>query len=150
MDIAYAELAETLETKEKIAQDRANASAIRQDGRVEVSSLSDALLVQRVDFHIAGSAVNGTNVAQQFEVFQAGKLRKIVAHAKTAPSSAEFTAILTSGATVIENVSISNGQVRGSSNGHLQEIPGGGPLRINVTSAGGAANVTISVFYSVG
>src|SRR5690606_20496201 len=79
-----------------------------------------------------------------------GVIRSVRAHARTAPSSVAITFLLVVNRTATAHTaSIQPGATTESSGAHTA-VPAGQTVTVNVLEAGGAEDITISVFYAQG
>lgn len=145
----FAGLAREVYPDEVLRQERAVRSALNDDGTVRSDALVAALPWQRIDFHLAGPVVVGTNRGGMFEIPQGGVIRRVSARARLAPSSGPFTSHLAVNGNTVDSGSIQEG-TNSVTSGAAIPVPPGGVVSIHVTAAGDAEDVTISVFYSVG
>jgi hypothetical protein len=100
-----------------------------------------------VDFQIFGPVVTGIALGGIYRFPQAATIARIDAFARVAPSTGPFTAWLTVDGSQEENISIVAGQDSAAS-GTSITVPAGAVVRLNVTSAGDASDITVSAFYA--
>lgn len=145
----FRSVAEALLPDDVLAQERAVNGAIGRDATVRADALLPSLPWQRVDFQLTGAVSVGASVGGIFDMPQGGTIERVVARARLAPSTGPFTAHLAVNGTVREALSIRSGAHKVATGASIA-MPPGSELTLNVTSDGGAANVTVSVFYRAG
>ena len=129
-----------------LEQGKATTVAIAPDGRVEFRALQASLPWYRADITIAGTAVNGVEVAR-VSFPQGASIRHISISARTAPTGA-YSLRLRAGANT-QTFSLQPGTATGMTSLNL-DVPASSWLMIDVTGSGGAANVDISIHYIPG
>lgn len=140
-------LAKALRPDETLDAEQAARAAISKDGTVYPEAVAAALGWHRVDWYFATLSV-GSRRDAEFVLPQGATVRRVEARAKTVPTSSELIADIVTSAGAVSRVSIPRGQARAANNESIA-IPAGAVLTLNVVSSGGAAGVTISVFYSL-
>lgn len=140
-------VASSIRTDEELRHLRASTVAINGDGTVNASSIINVLPWQRIDFQLPGAVAVGSWLGGIFAVPQGARIRHIAAYTRIAPSGDAFTATLLFGSTT-ETISIPQGEF-GNATGASIDVPPGGSVRMNVTSAGGAEDVTVSLHYNI-
>lgn len=119
---------------------------VNLDGTINQQALYLALPWQARDFWIPGAASIATNVAQQLRYRQESRLVYIDAHARTGPSGGEWQGVVAiTGGADLENVTITAGQVDGTSSTNVI-IPAGSLVQLNVPAANGADSVTVTLW----
>lgn len=140
-------LAEALYPGNVLSQERAVGSAINPDGTIREDALVNALPWQRIDFFIPGAVTTGTSLGGIFELPQGGRIRRVSARCRLAPSSGPFTGRLAVNGEVVDSGSIQPGETSVVS-GAAITVPPGGVVTLNVTSAGDCEDVTVTVHYA--
>lgn len=144
---AFRGVAEAFLPDTVLTQERAVGGALNDDSTVRPDALTAALPWQRIDFRIPGVAANGTSLGGIYKVPQGGVIRHVSAHARIAPTTGPFTGRLVVNGVVEDSGSIQPGSTSITSSTTIP-VPPGGIVALNVTSAGDAEDITISVFYS--
>ncbi len=141
-------LAEAIYPEPVLAQERAVRGALNADGTLRPDALTNALPWQRIDFFFPGEPVVGTSFGGIFEIPQGGRIRRVTARCRNAPSSGPFSFTLyINGVASDYSSSIQQGSTAETSGADLP-VPEAGVVSVGVTSVGDARDVTISVFYS--
>lgn len=125
-------------------------SAFDDAGNVNAEALRRALPPSWMQWYISGSLSAGTNVAAEIELPAPCRLTTLVVRVKTPPSGT-CTVRLTVNGTEIVNVTVPISGTRGRAAvpSDVAERSAGEVLRIDVVSAGSAANATVLVAYTV-
>jgi hypothetical protein len=144
---AFRSVAEAMYPDTVLVQERAVGGALNDDSTVRPDALTAALPWQRLDFRLPGVAATGTSLGGIYELPQGGRIRRISARARVAPSTAPFTGRLVVNGVVEDSGSIQPGSTSIASGASIA-VPPGGVVTLNVTSAGEAEDITVSVFYS--
>lgn len=144
LEVAIARMIDDIIPDDVVRQERAVKGVVADDATVLTDALAPSLPWQRADVHIPGPAVAASSVARV--AFPQGALiRRISIFAGTAPSGTyNATAVSVYGS---ESFSLQAGSQAGMERLKLR-VPAGGWVTINVTSAGGAADVTLVLHYS--
>lgn len=122
-------------------------SAFGEDGLIRTDALARALPAYVLPWYIAGTAATGTNVAEEYDLPSQVRVTGIRIRVKTAPTTNEYTVRLTANGAEVDTASVEIGQTSGRST--LNYIADAGTvLRIDVLSAGAAADATILVAYA--
>ncbi len=135
-------------TDDELRRRRAVRIAVNDDGGINEAAVYQALPWQARDFHIAGALVEGANAAQQIRVRQPSLLMYADASAKTAPAGGSLVMeLVIAGGGAVQTITIVSGETSGTAPSHtLIAIPGNSLLRLNVLSARGAADVSVTVW----
>lgn len=134
-----------------LARERATSGVISPDSTIRPDAIVNALpwQVERVQFN--GAAVTGTSLGGIYDFPQGGRIRRISAYARVAPTTGPFTfRLVINGVPTDFAASIQPGTTAAPPSGENITVPPGGVVTLNVTSAGGAEDVTVSVFYVAG
>lgn len=145
LQMSVAKLAEALLPDDEIRQQKANAVAIAKDGGVSSRSLVRSLPWYRADISIPGAAVAGSGVAR-VPFPQGATLRHISIFAGTAPGSGSYHIRVNAGSEQ-ESFSLQPGASAGM-NGFRMTVDPGIWVVIDVTQAGSAEDITITLHYS--
>lgn len=146
LQMSVAKLAEALLPDNELRQQRANAAVISPDGGVHSRALMQSLPWYRADVSIPGTVAAGSDV-KRVPFPQGATIRHLSAHAHTAPTGT-FGLRLSAG-TESQNFGLQAGQ-RTSMHGANLHVDAGAWLVIDVTSAGGAADIDLTVHYTPG
>lgn len=144
LEVAIARMIDDIIPDDVVRQERAVKGVVADDATVLTDALAPSLPWQRADVHIPGPAVAASSVARV--AFPQGALiRHISIFAGTAPSGTyNATAVSVYGS---ESFSLQAGSQAGMERLKLR-VPADDWVTINVTSAGGAADVTLVLHYS--
>lgn len=142
-------LAEAMYPDPVLTQERAVSSALNPDGTVRADAIVASLPWQRLDFRIPGAVTTGASLGGIYEMPQGGVIRRVSARCRVAPSSGPFTGHIAVNGVVVDSGSIQPGTTSVASGASI-EVPPGGVVTLNVTSAGDAEDVTVQIFYSAG
>lgn len=145
LKIALDRLAESLLPDDEMHQQKANAVAIAKDGGVSPRSLASSLPWQRADVSIPGEAIAASGVAR-VPFPQGATLRHISIFAGTAPDSGSYHIRVNAGSDQ-ESFSLQSG-ASVNVNGFRMTVDPGTWVVIDVTQAGGAEDITITLHYS--
>lgn len=122
-------------------------SAFGEDGVIRSDALARALPAYVLPWYLAGTAATGTNVGEEYDLPSMVRLTGIRVRTKTAPTTNEYTVRLTANGAEVETASVGIGETSGRS--VINYIADAGTvLRLDVVSAGAAANVTVLVAYA--
>lgn len=124
------------------------SAAFDRTGKLRADAFGSSLLLTR-DVVIAGAAAVGANVAPPARMPQAGRVVRVYADAKVAPSGGEWTANLYADGAFVTSVSIGSGETAGTSAVSLAgaRLESGALLSWTVVAANGAADVSLCVVY---
>lgn len=135
---------------ERRAQANVHA-AFGGDGTLKRSALRPSLPPLMLTWYLPGAVTAGANVEREIPL--AGDLRvtHLAMRAKTSPTTAPLIARLTANGTEVQQVAIQPGQASGVSSVYADtgRRVAGDVLQVDITSAGGAADVTITATYTV-
>ena len=145
LQIALDRLAEAMLPDDEIRQQKANAVVVSKDGGVHSRALSQSLPWYRADILIPGNAVAMSGAARS-AFPQGGVIRHVSVFAGTAPGANPFNIRVNAGDDS-QRFSLQTG-VSSLMRGARIEVPPGSWLDIDVTQAGGAADITITLHYS--
>lgn len=137
----------TLASPTRIRLDKFLQQALRDDGGIDAGVLGITLVVPYA-WYLAGALSTGSNVTSEVVWPVSAAVRRLTARAKTAPSGGEATIQLEANGDVIGTVSIASGEQQGSSAVADATIHAGDVVRLNVTAANSAADVTVTLAYS--
>jgi hypothetical protein len=146
---AFRSVAEAFLPDTVLTQERAVGGALNDDSTVRPDAITAALPWQRLDFRLPGVVTTGTSLGGIYKLPQGGTIRHISAHARVAPTTGPFTGRLVVNGVVEDSGSIQPGATSITSSAIIP-VPPGGIVTLNVTSAGNAEDVTVSVFHSAG
>ena len=126
-------------------------AAFKDSGDVKPEALERSLPPFMLVWWLPGAVSAGSNVSAEIPLSGNIRLTDIAIRAKTAPSGSECTARLTANGTEVENVWLPPGVTAGRSqiSGVKALRSAGEVLRIDVVTAGSAANVTVVATYTV-
>jgi hypothetical protein len=144
-DILRTGLARTLANPTRIRLDKLLGTLLDNAGNLRPGAVGLAILLTR-DAEIPGTAAVGTNVAPPKRMPQAGRIVRLDALARTAPSGGEFTARCYADGEEVGTVSIANGSTAGGS-AVTYLASAGDVLTWDVLAANGAAGVTLTASY---
>lgn len=128
---------------------RAVQVAVNGDGTIPTEAVIQAFPWQRIDFRLPGAVTTGSSLGGIYDFPQGARIHRISAHARVGPSSGPFTGRLAVNGVVEDSGSIQPGETTFATGASIT-VPPGGIVTLNVTSAGDAEDVTVSVFYSGG
>lgn len=132
-----------------LRQERAVRSAINTDSTINTDAVLPSLPWQRVDFDLPGPVVTGVAQGGIRSFPQGGVIQRIEAHARVAPTAGPFTFRLVVDGTATDYAgSIQQGSFDVQS-GTSITVPHGSIVTVNVTAAGDAEGVTITLFHIV-
>lgn len=131
----------------ELRQRRAAEVAINGDGTINEEAVVNVLPWQRIDFHLAGEVVTGPRRGGLFTLPQGARVRHIAAASRD-PVASTFTATITLGP-ISEVISIPSGE-SANATGVDVAVPPGSWASLDVTSAGDAEDVTVTVHYLQG
>lgn len=143
LQIALDRLAEAWLPEDDLRQQKANAVVISHDGGVHSRPLVQSLPWYRADVSIPGAAV-AENDVRRVAFPQGGIVRHISVHARTAPGTM-FNLTLRAGAES-QRFSLQAGQKSTMHGANITVNPSSW-LTIDVTNAGGAVDVEITLHY---
>lgn len=141
-------LGESIIPPETVRTVRAAQVALTDDGRTTPQSLKNTLPWQRDRFQITGVAATGPSRGGILDFPQGARIHAVSAHARVAPSTGRFSFSLRVNGTPVEfSGSIQQGETSLPAAGTAVDIPPGGVLTADITSAGDAEDVTINIHY---
>ena len=136
-------LAESISTRRQLESERMFKEGFKDDGTLEANLITRALPWQRADVVIPGAAVAMSGAAR-VAFPQGGVIRHVSIFARTAPT-ATYAITITAG-TDSGSYSLQAGVAARMRSANIPVVPGGWAV-INVTNAGGAEDVTITLHY---
>jgi len=142
-------LGESLVPPETVRTVHAARIALTDDGRATEEALRSLVGQQRIAFHLAGAVEAGTSLGGIYDFPQGARIHRISAHARVAPTSGPFTGRILVDGVVADVGSIQPGTTSIATGASIT-VPPGGVVTLNVTSDGGAEDVTVSVFFTNG
>lgn len=145
LQIALDRLAEAMLPDDELRQQKANAVVVSHDGGVHSRPLVQSLPWYRADVSIPGLATPGSAVVR-VPFPQGATIRHISIFASTAPSAHSFNIRLNATGDS-QRFSLQVGATSRMSVASVS-VPDGSWLDIDVTQAGGAADITIALHYS--
>lgn len=129
----------------ELALIRALTEILTPGGGLDRRALNEVLPWTGRDFWVAGTVPTGSNIAQELVVRQPARLIYLDARAKTGPAGSALTMTVTASG-VSENVSITAGSRSGTAAPRDARLAAGSVLVLNASSAGGAANLTVTAW----
>ena len=120
-------------------------------GGVKPEALKRSLPPYIIHWYLPGAVVAGSNVGAEIPLTGDIRVTHVAVRAKTAPAGGECTVRLTANGTEVERASLPAGQTAGRSAVHSAAAhrTAGEVLRIDVLTDNGAADVTVTVSYTV-
>lgn len=143
LEVAIAKMIDDIIPDDVVRQERAVKGVVSEDATVLPEALAN-LPWQRADISIPGPAVVGNGVARA-AFPQGAVIRHVSIFAKTAPSGTYNATIVSPSGS--ESFSLQAGSQAGMEKMNLR-VPNGGWVTVNVTSAGGAEDITLVLHYS--
>ena len=128
-------------------RERAMRQAFRTDGKLRPDALTAALPWMRLDALVPGAPALGPLPVVAWRFPQPCTIHRLDALCTTVPTGT-FGVWLTVNGADAENVAISAGQSSGTS-GAAIAVPAGGIVRWRVSSIGGAADLTLTIHYTI-
>ena len=136
-------LAESISTRTQLESERMVKEGFRDDGLLDEGLIAQALPWQRADVVIPGAAVAMSGAAR-VAFPQGGVIRHVSISAGTAPTSTY--AITVAAGSESGSFSLQAGVAARMRSANIPVVPGTWAV-INVTNAGGAADVAITLHY---
>ena len=137
-------LAESISTRTQLESERMVKEGFRDDGLLDEGLIAQALPWQRADVVISGAAVAMSGAAR-IAFPQGGVIRHVSIFARTAPSST-YQVTVQAGSDS-QSFSLQSGQTVSVGGRASITVPPGAWVSINVTNAGGAADVAVTLHY---
>ena len=135
-------LLEQADTTRRVLQSTTGQGNIREEALPETFTFSEHLT-------IPGTVTVGTDRSATLPVMgQRGRLRTLVARAKTAPSGGECTVILTANGVDVAAVTLQPGETKRATPVASAIVDAGADLQCRVTAANGAADITITAIFT--
>jgi len=128
---------------------RVMQEAFTDNGQLRADALTSVLPWQVRDVTLTGTPAGGVVPGVAWRFPQGARITRLDAIATTAPSTAPFSAWLRVNGSDVENVSIPAGVTEAASGAGVT-VPAGGLVQWRIGTAGAAADITLSVFYTVG
>lgn len=148
---AAREVARAVRTYEERQKDAAVFAAFDHAGGLKPEALRRSLPPYMLVWWLPGTVTAASNVGAEVPLSGDVRVTHLVVRAKTAPGGGECTVRLTANGSEVVRASLPPGATSGRSrvDADRQHRSAGETLRVDVVTANGAANVTVTVSYTV-